>query len=199
MKSSVYHRWIVSYSLKIQVIAILFVIFMLTGSVWVSSIHLLICILFVVTVTYEELFIRFETPCRENLQSVTNVSDILSELVADIKPVEPLIEQLRLLMDDEEIWRNPNLDLSYLALRLKTNRSYLSKAIQNDGYKNFSDMINRKRVAEFLKLADAGLVVNIQDSFFYVGFRSRETALRCFKKYVGMSPTDYLRFRMTSH
>lgn len=62
-----------------------------------------------------------------------------------------------------------------------------------------SDMINRKRVAEFLKLADAGLVVNIQDSFFYVGFRSRETALRCFKKYVGMSPTDYLRFRMTSH
>ena len=120
-------------------------------------------------------------------------------LVADVEPVDPLVEHLRRLMDDEEIRRNPNIDLSYLALRLKTNRSYLSKAIQNDGYKNFSDMINRKRVAEFLKLADAGLVVNIQDSFFYVGFRSRETALRCFKKYVGMSPTDYLRFRMTSH
>ena len=199
MKSSVYHRWIVNYSLKIQVIAILFVTFMLTGSVWVSSIHLLICILFVVTVTYEELFIRFETHSEESLQTEVDVSEVLSDLVADVEPVDPLVEHLRRLMDDEEIWRNPNIDLSYLALRLKTNRSYLSKAIQNDGYKNFSDMINRKRVAEFLKLADAGLVVNIQDSFFYVGFRSRETALRCFKKYVGMSPTDYLRFRMTSH
>lgn len=199
MKSNVHYRWIVSYSLKIQVIAILFVAFMLTGDVLLSSIHLLACILFVLTVTYEELFIRFETPCKESLRPLTDVSDALSGLVTDIKPIDPLIEQLRLLMDDEEIWRNPNLDLSYLALRLKTNKSYLSKAIQNDGYKNFSDMINRKRVAEFLKLADAGLVVNIQDSFFYVGFRSRETALRCFKKYVGMSPTDYLRFRMTSH
>ena len=199
MKSSVYHRWIVNYSLKIHVIAILFVTFMLTGSVWVSSIHLLICILFVVTVTYEELFIRFETHSEESLQTEVDVSEVLSDLVADVEPVDPLVEHLRRLMDDEEIWRNPNIDLSYLALRLKTNRSYLSKAIQNDGYKNFSDMINRKRVAEFLKLADAGLVVNIQDSFFYVGFRSRETALRCFKKYVGMSPTDYLRFRMTSH
>lgn len=60
-------------------------------------------------------------------------------------------------------------------------------------------MINRKRIAEFLKLADAGSVVSVQDTFFYVGFRSRETALRCFKKYVGVSPTDYLRSRMASH
>lgn len=83
-----------------------------------------------------------------------------------------------------------------LARLLHTNRNYVSRAIQHCGYKNFSDLMNRKRIAEFLKLADAGRVVSVQDTFFYVGFRSRETALRCFKKYVGMLPTDYLRSRM---
>lgn len=46
---------------------------------------------------------------------------------------------------------------------------------------------------EFLKLADSGQVSSVQDAFFQVGFRSRETALRCFKKYTGALPSDYLR------
>ena len=95
------------------------------------------------------------------------------------------------MLDSEPIWHDPDL-----ALRLNTNRSYLSKAIQECGYKNFSDMMNRRRIADFLKEADAGQVASVQDAFFRVGFRSRETALRCFKKYVGLSPTDYIRSRM---
>lgn len=198
MKSTVYHNWIVLYTIKIQLISVLFVLFMLTGSETISILHLLVCMTVAVTVTYRELFIRFEIPSEENSQEETPLSD-LRDLVVDVKPSDPLIERLRRLMDDDQIWRNPDIDLPYLAQELNTNRSYLSKAIQDDGYKNFADMINRKRIAEFLKLADAGSVVSVQDTFFYVGFRSRETALRCFKKYVGVSPTDYLRSRMASH
>lgn len=199
MKSTVYHSWIVLYSVKIQLISVCFVLFMLTGLAWVSSIHLLVCMAVAITVTYRELFIRFEVRCTEDPQQESDKSDVLPDLVADVEPTDPLIERLRRLMDDDQIWRNPDIDLPYLAQELNTNRSYLSKAIQDDGYKNFADMINRKRIAEFLKLADAGSVVSVQDTFFYVGFRSRETALRCFKKYVGVSPTDYLRSRMASH
>lgn len=199
MKSTVYHSWIVLYSVKIQLISVCFVLFMLTGLAWVSSIHLLVCMAVAVTVTYRELFIRFEVRCTEDPQQESDKSDVLPDLVADVEPTDPLIERRRRLMDDDQIWRNPDIDLPYLAQELNTNRSYLSKAIQDDGYKNFADMINRKRIAEFLKLADAGSVVSVQDTFFYVGFRSRETALRCFKKYVGVSPTDYLRSRMAYH
>lgn len=198
MKSTIYHSWIVLYTLKIQVIAALFVVFMLTGSALVSSIHLLVWIVVGVTTTYRELFIRFEMPQEEVLPVESPVAEVLPAPVDETDEDASLADQLSRLMDDEEIWRNPDLDLPDLALLLNTNRSYLSKAIQHCGYKNFSDLMNRKRIAEFLKLADAGRVVSVQDTFFYVGFRSRETALRCFKKYVGMSPTDYLRRQIAS-
>lgn len=198
MRTTVYHSWIVLYTLKIQVIAALFVVFMLTGSALVSSIHLLVWIVVGVTTTYRELFIRFEMPQEEVLPVEPPVAEVLPAPVDETDEDASLADQLSRLMDDEEIWRNPDLDLPDLALLLNTNRSYLSKAIQHCGYKNFSDLMNRKRIAEFLKLADAGRVVSVQDTFFYVGFRSRETALRCFKKYVGMSPTDYLRRQMAS-
>lgn len=199
MKSTVYHSWIVLYTLKIQVIAALFVVFMLTGSALVSSIHLLVWIVVGVTTTYRELFIRFEMPHEATLSPAEPpVTEVLAEQVDDTDEEAPLVHQLSRLMEDEEVWRNPDLDLPDLAQLLHTNRSYLSKAIQHCGYKNFSDLMNRKRIAEFLKLADAGRVASVQDTFFYVGFRSRETALRCFKKYVGMSPTDYLRRQMSS-
>lgn len=199
MKSTIYHSWIVLYTLKIQVIAALFVVFMLTGSALVSSIHLLVWIVVGVTTTYRELFIRFEMPHEATLSPAEPpVTEVLAEQVDDTDEEAPLVHQLSRLMEDEEVWRNPDLDLPDLAQLLHTNRSYLSKTIQHCGYKNFSDLVNRKRIAEFLKLADAGRVASVQDTFFYVGFRSRETALRCFKKYVGMSPTDYLRRQMSS-
>lgn len=198
MRSTVYHSWITLYTLKIQLIGGLFVVFMLTGAMWVSMAHLLVWMVVGITTTYRELFIRFEKPDEAVLPSLAPpVAELLAEQMdGDIVEGTPLAHQLSRLMEDEEVWRNPDLDLSDLAQLLHTNRSYLSKAIQHCGYKNFSDLMNRKRIAEFLKLADAGRVVSVQDTFFFVGFRSRETALRCFKKYVGMSPTDYLRTRM---
>lgn len=199
MKSTVYHSWIVLYTLKIQVIGGLFVVFMLTGSALVSIVHLLVWIVVCVTATYRELFIRFEMSDEVVPPAEPPVAGMPpAQLDDDTDEDVPLTQQLSRLMEDEEVWRNPDLDLPDLAQLLHTNRNYLSKAIQHCGYKNFSDLINRKRIAEFLKLADAGRVANVQDTFFYVGFRSRETALRCFKKYVGMSPTDYLRRQMDS-
>ena len=155
-KSGAYHRWILSYSIKIQLIGALYIIFMLTGSSIVSGIHVLVNIYLCASVTYYELFVRF------------NVS-----------------KEIR--------WRNPDLNLIELASMLNTNRSYLSKAIQEAGYKNYSDMINRRRISEFVEMAKNGKIDNVQDAFFSVGFRSRETALRSFKKYIGVLPTDYLR------
>lgn len=196
MKSHVYHRWIVYYSLKVLLISGLFILFMLTGSALVSSIHLAVCIAFAVIVTYQELFVRFEMP--QHASSALGEAETQG-ILPDVPPDEkssPLVARIRYLMDEEQIWRNPDLDLTSLASLLNTNRNYLSKAIQEAGYKNFSDMINRRRISEFLKTMDTGQLISVQDTFFRVGFRSRETALRCFKKYVGVSPTDYMRTRI---
>lgn len=195
MKSRVYNRWITFYTLKIQLIGFLYIIFMLTGSSLVSAIHIMVFMYLAVTITYQEIFDCFEISSTNN-----NVSLDLSAAVAEKELVHvedesknPLVAQLCKLMDESAVWKNPDLTLPELAMLLNTNRNYLSRAIQEAGYKNFADIINRRRVIEFMRLADAGEVMSIQETFFSVGFRSRETALRCFKKYTGMLPTDYVR------
>jgi len=191
MKSRVYNRWITFYTLKIQLIGILYIIFMLTGSSLVSAIHIIVCIYLAVSITYQEIFDSLEMAPTDNKVSEDMVEKEL--ICRDSQSNNPLVAQLCKLMDEKSVWKNPDLTLPELALLLNTNRNYLSKAIQDAGYKNFSDIVNRRRVIEFMKIADAGGVTSIQETFFNVGFRSRETALRCFKKYTGMLPTDYVR------
>lgn len=197
MKSRVCNRWILVYTIKIQLIGVLFMLFILTGSSLFSSLHILAGIVVAVSATYQEVFIRFKAP-HKIPESVLPVETLRTEVPEEVREGNPLIGRLAVLMDEEQVWRNPDLTLPSLALLLHTNRSYLSRAIQEAGYKNFSDMLNRRRVTECLKIVDSGKRVNVQDVFFSVGFRSRETALRSFKKYTGVSPTDYICARASS-
>ena len=56
-----------------------------------------------------------------------------------------------------------------------------------------SKMVITLHTKDGVEMAKNGKIDNVQDAFFSVGFRSRETALRSFKKYIGVLPTDYLR------
>lgn len=96
------------------------------------------------------------------------------------------------MLEEEKVWKNPDLTVASLAQMLGTNRSYLAQAIQEAGYVNFADLINRHRVQAFCRIAEDGKVKSVQDAFFLVGFRSKETALRSFKKYTGFLPSEYL-------
>lgn len=194
-RSSAYHKWILSYSIKIQLIGVLYIIFMLTGNPVVSGIHVLVNIYLCTSVTYYELFVRFSVSKEvRNQIKLENISGLpIEKAFTCDETVSPLVKRIYILMDEQQIWRNPDLNLIELASLLNTNRSYLSKAIQEAGYKNYSDMINRRRISEFVDMAKTGKIENVQDAFFSVGFRSRETALRSFKRYIGVLPTDYLR------
>lgn len=189
MKSRVRLRWIRHYTYTILLISALYAVFMLTRSASVSVVHLFVCLTFAMIVTYEELFARFCLP-----------SDCTTELpvepVKSSSPSEeeenPLVIRLNHLLEEEKVWKNPDLTVASLAQMLGTNRSYLAQAIQEAGYVNFADLINRHRVQAFCCIAEDGKVKSVQDAFFLVGFRSKETALRSFKKYTGSLPSEYL-------
>lgn len=192
-ESGVSSRGVLHYAFVIQVIGIFFILFMLTGLTVFNVFQLTAAMCVGVWMTYQELFVRFGVQRVETPKVDAALSLQVPSTTEEPKVINPLIEELYRLMDEEEIWRNPDMNLPELASKLYTNRSYLSKAIQEAGFKNYSDLINQRRIMEFLKLADSGQVSSVQDAFFQVGFRSRETALRCFKKYTGALPSDYLR------
>ncbi len=92
------------------------------------------------------------------------------------------------------MYLEPELSLSDVATKLKTNTSILSAAINQNFNKNFNDFVNEYRVEEFKRLIilpeskNLTLLAVAYDS----GFNSKTTFNRAFKKFTGLSPKEYL-------
>lgn len=119
----------------------------------------------------------------------------VEETVVKKQVAEPknnvLIDRLDVLMKKSSAWRDPDLSLNTLASELCTNRTTLAQVLRESGYENYTNYINRLRVEDFLKQIESGEIDNYQDAFFFVGFRSRSTALRNFRQFTGKTPSEY--------
>ena len=100
-------------------------------------------------------------------------------------------ERLDAYMKKNSTWRDPDLSLNRLASELFTNRTTLSLVMRESGFENYTNYINRLRIDDFILQIESGQFANFQQAFFFVGFRSRSTALRNFRQFTGMSPSDY--------
>ncbi|WP_201983993.1 helix-turn-helix domain-containing protein [Hymenobacter rubidus] len=109
--------------------------------------------------------------------------------------LHPWRDKLLRLMADEQPWLEPELTLTELAHRLRTNSALLSKVINAGCGQNFNDFVNTYRVAEARrKLADPrfghySLVGVALES----GFNSKSTFNRVFKKLLGQAPSEVMR------
>jgi len=102
-----------------------------------------------------------------------------------------LFVNLQRFMITNQAWRDPNISLSMLTEKLRTNRTTLSKAIHDSGKENFSVYINEMRISDFISLMNSRKNISIKEAFFVSGYRSRTTALRNFKAIIGQIPSDY--------
>lgn len=109
---------------------------------------------------------------------------------------EVLKQRLSLLFEQEQPYLNSGLTLSQLAEQLQVNTHLLSKLI-NEGYgKNFYDFINDYRVEAFIKRAEqeANQHLTFLAIAMDVGFSSKSTFNRAFKKLTGTTPREYFRY-----
>ena len=109
----------------------------------------------------------------------------------DIK--KELAEKVNHAINNDKVYKNPNLTLAELALRIETSPKDLSKYINEVHQMNFSEYLNFHRiekVKELLKSSDAKkytLVTLAEDA----GFSSKSSFNATFKKMVGMTPSAY--------
>lgn len=102
-------------------------------------------------------------------------------------------ERLRSLMDNPDVWQNPDLTAGELCNMVGTNSNYLQRTIKEMGWQSYSDMINRKRIEYVCReLLSSGGEANVQDIFYRAGYRSRVTAWRNFTAITGLSPVDWV-------
>lgn len=114
--------------------------------------------------------------------------------------VSKIIMQLYVLMEEEELFKNPLLSRSDLAIRLETNESYLSQIINQETNKSVVQFVNEYRV----KAAQNILHDPVFDKYsveaigMEVGFKSKSAFYQTFNSSMGMSPGAFRKLKETS-
>jgi len=110
------------------------------------------------------------------------------------------LERLFKYMKQEKPYLNPSLSLNKLARRLSIPSRYLSQIINESLGINFFDFVNGYRVEEAKKLFldTSNGQRSILDLLFDAGFNTKSVFNRAFKKYTGMTPSEFKRFHQGS-
>lgn len=103
-----------------------------------------------------------------------------------------LKEKILQLMQEEEFFRKKDLRLTDMAQELCSNRTYISKLINQEFQMTFSDFVNSYRIDYFKKsVMDHRTDGNWLDRIEMAGFTSEGTFYRNFKKFTGTTPEKW--------
>jgi len=114
-----------------------------------------------------------------------------SILVGD--KMEGIVQKIVALMEKEKLFQEPELTLQQLADKLEVP-TYVVSAALNDGLeKNFYDVVNGYRVeeAKHLLVDSKNRNYTILSVGFEAGFNSKTTFNTVFKKFTGLTPTEF--------
>jgi AraC-like DNA-binding protein len=112
-------------------------------------------------------------------------------------PVDPSLEEIkkRLLsyMESAKPYLDPDLGVEGLASRLGVRPRLLSQAINECLRQNFFDFINRHRIeaAKGLLSQPKDKKMTILEVLYEVGFNSKSSFNTLFKKYTGLTPSEF--------
>ena len=106
-----------------------------------------------------------------------------------------LFETLATLMQDKKPYQDSELTLFTLAKQLKIHPNHLSQIINQHHNQNFFDYINEQRVNDVKEALvfgkyDNHSLLGIAHEF---GFNSKASFNRAFKKFTGMTPSEFKR------
>ena len=208
-RTKLYHNsdriWINKYVFSFLLNVIAYVLVLMFNNQLLHTLYYYVSVGCSIYIVYLELFDRLigkstvTLPIENKDNQPENIvaADVCSPLINEKSVIEQrnseLIKRLDTYMKDNDAWRDPDLSLNTLASELFTNRTTLAQAMRKNGYENYTSYINKLRIDDFMQQIESGQPVNFQDAFFFVGFRSRTTALRNFHQFTGMSPSEYFQ------
>jgi len=111
----------------------------------------------------------------------------------DSKRIGDVIAKLLHLMDEERLFLDPDLTLNKLSLRLRVHYNHLSRIINERFGLSYNDFINKYRIEEARKklAVPEEKESTILDIAYSTGFYSKSVFNAAFKKFTGMTPTEY--------
>jgi len=100
--------------------------------------------------------------------------------------------ELKSMMETKKPYLDADLQLDDIAQMMNISRHHASQLINDYCHQNFHQFVNRYRVEDAKSLLlDPNRDYGIEDVAFQCGFNNRVSFYRTFKKFEGVSPTEY--------
>ncbi len=106
-----------------------------------------------------------------------------------------LVEALEEKMKSEKLYLQKDLTILKVAELLSTNRTYLSRAVNNILKISFTAYTNRLRIQEAISKISSGFFddYTIEGIAAHCGFNSRSSFIRAFTDYTGVAPSFFIK------
>lgn len=128
-----------------------------------------------------------------HLQQVQDNTE-LREIIDETSQINhELIEEINSLLGDENLLKNSELSITDFSMQLDKPINVVSKNINLAFNQNFNDLINSKRVELSKTLLNDKTSFTIEGIAYEVGFNSRATFYRAFKKHTGVTPSEFMK------
>lgn len=153
-------------------------------------------LLFVVGyVSYIQRFTALDVRSDENTGSADEISyeETEPDYMLTVSQNSELKNRLRQLLEEEKIYTQKELRVIDVSTRLHTNRTYISRLINQEYGMSFSDLINHYRFeeAKMMLISPVYSLLSIGEIANKAGFPSESSFYRVFKKATGMAPGDW--------
>lgn len=120
---------------------------------------------------------------------IHNSSDSKTDILTDTQK-----GLMHIWLSNEE-YCNPELTIESVAREIKTNRSYLSKYINETYNSNFSSWINSLRIRKAKQIMLSETTLTIEEIAYKVGFSSSSYFIQIFLRLEGTTPLRWLNAR----
>lgn len=169
----------------------------------IAVIVIILIVLLSVFMSYHrqnEMYSRLVHQYRRNEAKNQELENKLKEYMNSGSKINGAIEEkdrelfltVEKLMDEERIYKSADLTLDKLSDMLGSNRSYVSRAINNFAGMSFSNYLNKKRLAEaVLILSNPDNDVQLKVLWEDLGYGSVSAFYKAFCKETGCSPKKY--------
>lgn len=109
------------------------------------------------------------------------------------RSIDLQVKDIHQLMEEHKYYLDAEITLEGLAKKLKMPEHQLSAILNKNFQKNFFDFINYYRTEHAKKLmsSDGGAGYSILNILYDSGFNSKSAFNRYFKKYTGVTPSEY--------
>ena len=186
-----------SYQVRyFYVVTISFILFMSIPGFYVTVIGrtplhnnelllLYMCVLFTILYLILTVIGLIQIPTNEAIEDTDNHNHLQQQELIVIE------KKLKTYFLKDKPWLNPHLNIWDVAKQIGTNRSYISKTINEQIGCNFNQFVNSYRIKESKKLLKKTPEIPITEISEFSGFGSLNSFIRIFKESEKCTPSKY--------